>query len=103
MQNLLNQIKKLYLKFKLFIWKIMNTTVSFYTFDSDCLSIDVEQISTIILGYFEPVEFDINGSPIKFQEVIIVLYTNGTRQSFPATPKNLETANRVMKRLKLKI
>ena len=86
MQNLLNHFKNLFLKFKLFIWKIMNNTVSFQTFGGSVVTFELEEISTIIMGIGEVIEFDITGNPTKYQEIIQVVTKLGKVHHFPAIP-----------------
>lgn len=103
MARLLNYIKVFFLQLKFVVWKIMNAPISFDNFD-DQLSvvIDIEHINTILLGYYEPDEFDADGLPIKYREIIIVIYTNGAKQSFPATSNNVANANKILALLKSK-
>lgn len=85
-------MNKLVSWFKLLYWKIMTVldgyTENWETSEGEISdSIDESQIFTIIFAGSE----------------IIVIYTNGANDRFPATTKNIDTAYRVLSRLRKKI
>ncbi|WP_321870888.1 hypothetical protein [Paraburkholderia tropica] len=56
-----------------------------------------EQISGFAYGLYEPVEWDVHGSPIHYRAVILIISSNGSHVRVPATSANVRMAAEILK------
>ena len=65
------------------------------------MAINSDDVTQVYFLY-EPIEYEEDGSPRKFSEVIIVVYSNGSTDKLPATIENKGEAQVILDKISTK-
>ena len=90
-------LKIILFKIKFFIWKIMSEKYQFEETKLDPIS--ASDVTTVILGKYRAKGFDDFGCPTGYEEIVQVVFPNGSVEDLPASEENLKYAAALKKEL----